>query len=166
MGYRCESHNTVLVMDLPVPDWVIGGSADAVREVTTMAELNQVIHLDHLVFQDPFLDEAGLRQELRRLGTQRRLVFIPGDAEMAWAAGGLSYFTRWVLLWGGETHPHHRNQGFYHQILRARLQFLDSQVTDFVAVTADDSTSLPILKRLGFQEIGQSAVWAPVTAIS
>lgn len=165
MGYRCETHNTVLVMDLPVPHYLIDGPPPNAREVTTIAELNQVIHLDHLVFNDPILDDEGLHQELRRLGTRRRLFFIPGEGKMALAAGGVSCFTRWALLWGGETHPQNRNQGLYHQILKARLQLLESHETDFVAVIADDSTSMPILKHLGFQGIGQSTVWAPTPNI-
>ncbi len=160
-GYRCERTETVMVLDLPMPRGFVEEQARTVHEVDTPTGLNQIIHLDHLVFKDPILDADGLAQELKRLGNDRRLFFIPGVGDLAWAAGGISLFPRWALLWGGETHPDYRHQGFYRQVLKARLQILHPEKTEFVAVIADDSTSMPILDKIGFRAIGQATVWAP-----
>lgn len=160
-GYHCERSETVMVRDLPLPPDLRGDNDPRIHAVATTTDLNQVVRLDHLVFNDPILDSDGLALELQRLGDARRLFFIPGVEGTALAAGGISFFPHWALLWGGETHPDYRRQGLYRQVLDARLQILDPAATEFVAVIADDSTSMPILAKMGFQAIGQATVWAP-----
>ncbi len=128
-----------------------------------MAELREVIRLDHQVFGDPLLDEAGLARELARLGVHRQLFFIPGENGTARAAGGWTRFPGWVLFWGAETHPDWRHQGLYRQILRARVEALEPESLGFIGVLANVDTSAPILRRLGFRSIGRTELWGPPT---
>lgn len=163
-GYCLERRETVMVWDLAT-EFTASISA-VVCEVRSMADLAQVIRLDHGVFGDPLLDAEGLAREWGRLGPQRRLYYVPGEDGTALSAGGVTVFSRWALLWGGETHPDHRHRGLYHQVLAARLQSLHPESTRFAAVVADDATSMPILTRLGFRAVGHATVWAPGTSRS
>lgn len=162
-GYVLEERESVLV--LPKDQLAAVGrspAAAAVREVATVEDLAQVIKLDHLIFGDPLLTPDGLARELRRNTGRRRQLFVPGADEVAVAAGGFTNFGPWALLWGGETHPAMRRRGWYRAVVAARLQLLaGASSLQFAAVYARRDTSAPILRRLGFQQIGESEVWRP-----
>ena len=159
-GYHREMSETLLVFNREA-FLQVGPTSDVVHEVTDVDDLQQVLELDHLVFRDPRSDPAGMARELARLGSHRHLVFIPGNEGIAKAAGGLTHFAGWSLLWGGETHPTFRRQGLYHAVLAARMDIIKSTSAAFAAVYANNETSLPILRKAGFRPIGTIEGWNP-----
>lgn len=163
-GYTVAVREALLVLDLPLPLVTPKtGSASPVRRVRTLRALAEVNALDHLCFpEDPVLLTDSLRRELLRLrGPQRRLYFIEGTADCAWAAAGLTVHDGWAYLWGGETHPEHRQQGLYRRLVTTRLRAATRHGCRFAAVHANEETSAPILLRLGFAKVEQQEVYRP-----
>ena len=163
-GYHRELSETVLVLNREEFHNVVPAlwpASDAVQDVGGVDDLRQVLALDYLVFRDPIPQLDGMARELARLGPDRRLFFVRGDDEIAKAAGGLSHFAGWSLLWGGETHPVFRRQGLYHAVLAARIDVIKQTSAAFVAVYANNETSMPILRKTGFVPIGTIVVWKP-----
>lgn len=159
-GYHREMVQTLLVLRREAFHHV-GPAPHGVEEVADLDDLIQVLALDHLVFGDPLPGPDGMAEELARLGSCRRLVFIRGDEGIAQAAGGLTHFGDWSLLWGGETHPAFRRHGLYHAVLAARMDIIKQTSAAFTAVYANNETSLPILRQIGFRPIGTIEVWKP-----
>lgn len=151
-GYELMERQDLMVQDNNLL-WEQGYQAD-VQEVDTAQDLHTVSQLDNLVFQDPVLREEDLARELARLkGTGRHQFFIAGGDDVARAAAGLTTFSGWGLLWGGQTHPRHRNQGLYRALVLHRLWWAHQENLDFVGVYANQRTSQPILAHLGFQTV-------------
>lgn len=133
-----------------------------VRVAATLEDLDQVLALDQLVFNDAPLDAEQRLVELQRITTgPRRLVFVPGEAGLARAAGLITKRTGWALLFGGETHPDFRRQGLYHTVTERRLEVARIWGADFVATSATPSTSEPILRRLGFLLVADTTLYRP-----
>ncbi len=164
-GYHREMSETVLVLNREAFHHV-GPASDFVHEVADVDDLRQVLALDHLVFRDPIPGPNGLARELARLGSHRRLFCIRSDEGIAKAAGGLTHFSGWSLLWGGETHPAFRRKGLYHAVLAARMDVIKRTNATFAAVYANNETSMPILRKVGFEPIGTIEVWKPADARS
>lgn len=160
-GYLREMSETVLVLNREAFQEMGSTPSDIVQEVAGLDDLRQVLALDHLVFHDPIPDPDAMLRELARLGSDRRLFFVPGDEGIAKAAGGLTQFPGWALLWGGETHPAVRRQGLYHAVLAARIDSITHTSAAFAAVYANNETSMPILRKAGFSPIGTIEVWKP-----
>lgn len=165
-GYTLAERYAVLVHDLPVsrqPSPESPRILPPVRRVRTLGALAQVTTLDHLVFpEDPLLSGEALRRELRRLKPpRRRLYYIRGPLRCAQAAAGLNLSDECAYLWGGETHPDHRHQGFYRQLVMVRLGAATRHGCRFAAVRANREPSAPILLRLGFRALEEQQVYRP-----
>ena len=159
-GYRLETRESVVVLRRSC--WPDDNPPREAVEVSDRTMIRQILWLDHLVFDDPEPDDARVAVEWSRLSPNRRQFLIPGPDGMARAAGGFTVFPgRWLLLWGGETHPDHRRQGLYRDILDARFQAARDTRAAFAAVYANIETSAPILLATGFKPIGLVEVWAP-----
>ncbi len=163
-GYLCEMVEEVLV--LAREHWPQDPLADvAVREASHLADFEQTVRLDHLVFDEPLLAGRKLVREWGRYGRARRLFLVPGEDGIARASGGYTDFGPWLLLFGGATHPAYRRHGLYSAVVRARLDAArTTSGSAFAAVYANRGTSAPILERLGFAAIGTVTVWGPVRA--
>ena len=133
-----------------------------VRLAATLEDLDQVLALDRVVFDDAPLAAEQRLVELQRITTgPRRLVFVPGEAGLARAAGLITNRTGWALLSSGETHPGFRRQGLYRAVTERRLDVARSWSADFVAADATPSTSEPILRRLGFLPVADTTLYRP-----
>lgn len=133
-----------------------------VRFVSCPAELDQVLALDGLVFEEPAYTEAQRQDEWQRLASgQRRIAFWPGADGVARSAGVITRRTGWALLSGGETHPACRGRGLYTAVLERRLQEAAEWGAGFVAVRATPGTSQPILERRGFRTVAQVTRYRP-----
>ena len=133
-----------------------------VRVAATLDDLDQVLALDQLVFDDAPLTAEQRLAELQCITTgPRRLVLVPGEAGLARAAGLITQRTGWALLSSGETHPDFRRQGLYHAVTERRLEVARSWGADFVATNATLSTSEPILRRLGFLLVADNTLYRP-----
>jgi L-amino acid N-acyltransferase YncA len=62
--------------------------------------------------------------------------------------------TRGVLLGGGSVAAWARGRGAYRALLRARWEYAAARKTPALVTHANPNTSYPILRRLGFEEIG------------
>jgi hypothetical protein len=58
-----------------------------------------------------------------------------------------------LLLYGGATHPNARGRGAYRALIRARWDEAVARGTPAL-ITQGGSMSLPILRQLGFHEVG------------
>jgi GNAT superfamily N-acetyltransferase len=133
-----------------------------VRVAASLDDLDQVLALDQLVFDDAPLTAEQRLVEWQRITTGlRRLVFVPGKAGSAQAAGLITKRTGWALLSGGETHPDFRRQGLYRAVTERRLDVARSWGADFVATEATPTTSEPILTRLGFLLVADITLYRP-----
>ncbi len=133
-----------------------------VRLAATPEDLDQVLALDRVVFDDAPLAAEQRLVELQRITTgPRRLVFVPGEAGLARAAGLITKRTGWALLSSGETHPDFRRQGLYQVVTERRLEVARCWGADFVATSATPSTSEPILRRLGFLLVADITLYRP-----
>ncbi len=137
----------------------LGGTPNA-RLADSLEDLDQVLALDGLVFDDPPLTAEQRQAEWERISTgPRRLVLVRGEQGVALAAGGITRRTGWALLWGGETHPAFRRRGLYRAVLARRLELARGWDADFVAVVATPETSEPILRRWGFAQVAECTVY-------
>ncbi|WP_053958833.1 hypothetical protein [Sulfobacillus thermosulfidooxidans] len=133
-----------------------------VQEVLTPEQLAGVNALDHRVFHDPVLEGANLHKELQRLQPDSRRLFYVSAGDQVISAGGLTRFDRWALLWGGETHPDFRQNGWYRLVVEHRLFIaLNQWAVDFAATYANNETSAPILAKMGFQLWEVHDIYAP-----
>ncbi len=150
-GYTQGEREALLVRDVfsEDRDWF----PDRVQMVTDLKVLASVYALDQVVFDDPIPTLQEMEAELVRMTYGlRRLFAVPGNpAPVVLAAGGLSRFSEWAYLWGGETHPDHRGKGLYGDLIKARVAMAAQWGVSFVAVHANEETSCPILLRHGFQ---------------
>ncbi|MCL5972165.1 MAG: hypothetical protein M1499_06345 [Firmicutes bacterium] len=159
-GYQRAESQDLMVQDRQ-SSWQDGFSP-LVVEPSTLAQLSQVYQLDNQVFADPLPTMAEMAEHLVRLKSGHRHQFcLLGEAGVAITAGGLTAFSGWGLLWGGETHPTYRGRGFYHVMVRHRLWFAYLHNCDFVAVYATKETSQPILANMGFSVVETVDIFRP-----
>ena len=161
-GYAPGSRR--LLMILPRPSLPSKGDAAGgdVRVAMAPADLDQVLALDCLVFEEPPLTEDQRLAEWTRITEgPRRLVLVPGDDGVARSAGLITRHSGWALLSGGETHPAFRRRGLYGAVVERRLELAESWGVDFVATHATPGTSEPILRRRGFLPLAETTVYRP-----
>ncbi len=161
-GYAAASHRRLMVLPHErLYSQTVSANHD-VRMAATLDDWDQVLALDQLVFDDAPLDAEQRLVEFKRITTgPRRLVFVPGEAGLAQAAGLITKRTGWALLSSGETHPDFRRQGLYRAVTEWRCDVARSWGADFVGTDATPGTSEPILRRLGFQLVADITLYRP-----
>ena len=161
-GYAATSRWRLMVLPHErLYSWTFSASHD-VRVAATLDDLDQVLGLDQVVFDDAPLTAQQRLVEFQRITTgPRRLVFVPGEEGLAQSAGLITKRTGWALLSSGETHPDFRRQGLYQVVTERRLEVARCWGADFVATSATPSTSEPILRRLGFLLVADITLYRP-----
>jgi GNAT superfamily N-acetyltransferase len=124
--------------------------AHDVRRVRDPDALDDVIAVRRNWIMDQLREE--LRQEPDTLS-----IHVAYDRDVPVATGWTRFAdgSPFASLWGGTTRETHRRRGYYSSLLAARAQEAAERGARFLTVDAGPM-SLPILKRLGFRELGVS----------
>ncbi len=128
------------------------------RRVASLADLQLATEIRWDAFGTPPAKRAAERARLPEIWETERgegiaitfLAFV--DGEPAATALGV-YAPPGCLLVGGATVPQARGRGAYRALVRARWDEAVRRGTPALVVHADPSTSAPILRRLGFEEV-------------
>jgi GNAT superfamily N-acetyltransferase len=146
-----DPYTVALVLTAPPPDPVAGLTA---RRVETLEEYAAATAVQDEAFETPPAEVAENRKHLaaRWETTANMMHAVWMDGEIV-SAGTCAATPRGLLLYGGATHPRARGRGAYRALIRARWDEAVAQGTPAL-ITQGGSMSLPILQKLGFQEVG------------
>lgn len=94
------------------------------------------------------------------------LLAYQGDTPVADANWRDSTDGRAIYLTGGGTRPEHRGKGIYQTLTAQRLTSAARRGCRYAVIQARVDTSMPILLRRGFQDVGEVSVfeWSPARA--
>jgi len=147
-----------LTADLPVPAGV------TVVEVHDRAGVELASRLQREVFGHSPDTEAHLAEQTRlaALPDEERLsrcyvAYVDGEPA---GAGGSTVDGDALRFWDGAVLPSYRGRGAYRALVARRLVDARSTTARFALVKAVDTTSAPILTRLGFTPYGEQRCWS------
>ena len=159
-GFRPSPHETLLVFDLngnlsPGPS--VAGLE--IRQIRDDAGLDDLEAVDRAAFGD---DHPAAYASVRSRIHDRQLgVFVayvdgsPASGGRVECATGRSF----AGLFGGGTDPKFQRRGIYHELLRVRAEFAREAGARYLMVEAIDTTSRPILEKLGFVPLAGVEGW-------
>lgn len=159
-GFRSRPHETLMIRDLEVdrsPGRVSEGVE--VRRVQSETEFQDFAAVDLAAFGtvDPVhLDEIHGRIADPRVGLY--LAYVDGQP----AGGGrveVETGKSFAGLWGGGTAPAFRRRGIYRELVRVRAEFARSRGARYLYVEAIDTTSRPLLEKMGFTPLAGVEGW-------
>ncbi len=180
-GFTTGQPEALLILDLhtsgegtalPAPDSrpqatssQAGADGMVLQEVTDAAGLEDILHLEDLVWQTP---HQGLRQHLLILletSPDRLSLFAVRRSGQVIAAAWTLYSpgSQFARLLGGATLPDYRRGGCYTALLAARLEQARQRGLRFLCVDASPM-SQPLLEKRGFECLGFSTRcrWTPL----
>jgi len=159
-GFVVKPHETLMVFDLqenlPPSPMPVGLEFRRVLNESAYAELEAV---DTAAFGSV---DPALHHHIRgRLGDPHLGVFVayvdgkPVSGGRVEVEAGKSF----AGLFGGGTLPEFRARGIYHQLVRVRAEFARGFGVRYLGVEAIDTTSRPILERVGFTPLAGVDGW-------
>ncbi len=155
-GYEIVERSMLLVHPLKgiVPD--AGNTAQLATRYEDWVGFHQ---LEETVFGWPKQSPEVIYHEVRESSHPERtaLYVVIRDGAVA-SAGGMTVHGDHAMLWGGQTHPEWRHRGLYRQVVAARLNHAQRLGLEWVAVSAKEDTSFPLLLRMGFHAVGLTRV--------
>jgi hypothetical protein len=130
-----------------------------VRRIATYEDFVAAREVQWEAFATPDEQRARQQEHLRADFDESMELKIPvgflADLEGKPAATGLAVPSeRGVFLIAGSTAPWARRRGLYTALVRARWDYAVERGTPAVVTQSVPDTSYPILKRLGFQDVG------------
>jgi ribosomal protein S18 acetylase RimI-like enzyme len=159
-GFEPDAPETLVVLDLHRPLPAAPLPRDAIVErITTETGLEDFVSVGYQAFgTDP---SQPMQEFLPRLphGTVSCYVaYVDGEPA---CAGRLETPSdhEFAGLYGGCTSRAHRRRGLYRALVVARAREAAERGYRFLTVDAQDGTSLPILKRLGFVPLTSVVAW-------
>jgi GNAT superfamily N-acetyltransferase len=93
------------------------------------------------------------------LADERYHLFVAYSAGEPAAAASYLAFAHSAFLMGGVVLPHYRGRGLYRALVAARLAHARSLGLELAATHARESTSAPILERIGFDTVCRFAMY-------
>ena len=158
LGFERAEETTALALDHPP----LGEPAFAARPAADLAEFSQAQELDWEVTGLSAKSRDRLRADLpgswERQGDYSR-TFVVAEAGEVISMGRSSYGDEAVFLSGGATAPAHRRRGAYSATVHARWHDAAAQGTPLL-VTQAGPMSAPVLRGLGFREVGRVTLYA------
>lgn len=152
------------VLALPVSTRLSVPEDVEVVEVRDRAGLELAGHLQAEVFGISPPSQSFLEDQLRSvtLPEAERLVrcyvaYVDGEPA---GSGGSTVDGDALRFWEGSVLPAYRGRGAYRSLVSRRLIDARSTTADFALVKAVDTTSAPILKRLGFTPYGEQRCYS------
>lgn len=161
-GLRMVERLEVLALpvdaELPVPEDV------TVVAATSRADVELAGRIQAEVFDMSAATEAQFEDLTRSVGLPEpeRLVrsyvaYVDGEPA---AAAGSTVDGDALRLWDGSVRSAYRGRGAYRALVAQRLRDARATTARFALVKAVDSTSAPILKKLGFTPYGEQRCWS------
>lgn len=162
LGLRMVERLEVLALpvetDLPVPDDV------TVVQATSRADVELAGRIQAEVFDMSPATQAQV-QDLTRsvtLPETERLIrsyvaYVDGEPV---ASAGSTVDGDALRFWDGAVRSAHRGRGAYRALVAQRLRDARTTTARFALVKAVDTTSAPILKKLGFAPYGEQRCWS------
>lgn len=162
LGLRLVERLEVLALpvetDLPVPDDV------TVAQVADRAGVELAGRIQAEVFDMSGATEAQVEDlthsvtlpEAERL-IRSYVAYIDGEPV---ASGGSTVDGDALRFWDGSVRSAYRGRGAYRALVAQRLRDARTTTARFALVKAVDTTSAPILKRLGFAPYGEQRCWS------
>jgi len=156
--------DTVAVLAAPIDELVIPVPDDiAVETVRTLEQVRELDHINVVVWEQQPLPADGLREEhdeitstLARGAGCRVLARLDRSAV---GTGGCTIADGFARLWGAATLPHVRGRGAYRGVLAGRLRLAAEHGATTALVKGRISTSAPILRRVGFEHVGDERAY-------
>lgn len=159
-GFRAKPHETLMVLDLssalPSRPGIAGLEIRRIRDVSGLEELEAI---DRAAFGHSH--PAAYASVRSRILEPRLGVFIAYMNGVPAAGGRVEYEPgrAFAGLFGGGTVPKFQHLGIYHELVRVRAQFAQGAGARYLAVEAIDTTSRPILEKVGFIPIAGVEGW-------
>ena len=166
-GFQSKPHETLMVFDLTAEIPKRSGSADVqVHQVSDDAQYQDYVTIDRGAFlatPGPVAPPREPRPTDPRVG-----LFVAYVQGAPASIGRVEYEPgQWLAgLFGGGTLPEFRGHGIYQQLVRVRADWARARGARGLFTEAVDTTSRPILERLGFVPIAgiEPWSWEPPTA--
>lgn len=162
LGLRLVERLEVLALpvgtDLPVPDDV------TVAQVSDRAGVELAGRIQAEVFDMSGATEAQLEDLTQSvtLPEAERLIrsYVAYIDDEPVASGGSTVDGDALRFWDGSVRSAYRGRGAYRALVAQRLRDARTTTARFALVKAVDTTSAPILKRLGFAPYGEQRCWS------
>lgn len=162
-GYDLENRLEYLYFDLgegrePILPGLKSSAEAEVVGCTRIEDFTASLRVSEMAFESPVADEETIRERAAsQMAEHRRLNDIRVNAVIGGVTAGTAGATvedAVLKLWGGGTHPDYRSRGVYGSLTLARCKEGFRHGARYALVTARESTSVPILTRAGFRQIG------------
>jgi GNAT superfamily N-acetyltransferase len=159
-GFVATEPEQLMVRDLndaPIPAPAIPGLE--VRPLRGEPEIDEVVEVDRAAFGHS--DGSAREHALGRLADPTVGLFLARLDGTAVASGRVELppGRSFAGLFGGGTDPRYRGRGIYRALVAARAQLARDRGFRYLMVEARESTSRPILERLGFQPLTRVVGW-------
>jgi GNAT superfamily N-acetyltransferase len=159
-GFVAKPHETLMVFDLreELPPGKTCPGLE-VRRIHDPAGFEDLVAVDTGAFGG--VDRAIVKEVRKRLKDPLLGIFVayldghPVSAGRVEVDAGRSF----AGLFGGGTIPDFRGRGIYHHLVRARAEFARQHGSRYLTVEALDTTSRPILERVGFAPLAGVEGW-------
>ncbi len=159
-GFRQKPHETLMAFDLrdPLPTGRPPPTL-TVRRAVDAPTLADYVEVDRAVFSQPGGEPAGRLSEVP--SSPRTALFVAYLDGRPVGAGRVVAEVDRLFAWifGGGTQAEYRGRGVYHELVRARADFARHAGARYLIVEAIDTTSRPILERVGFEPISGVDAW-------
>lgn len=158
-GFVPDPAEVLVAYDLATP--LVAPALDRVevRRVTSPQELDDAVEVGARAFGEP---PEEIRERLAGRLEDPTMALLVAYADGAPVASGrleLPPKRPFASLWGGGTVPEARRRGVYRALVAARANLAADLGYRFVTVDARDSTSRPILERMGFVRLAGVVGW-------
>ncbi|WP_221567251.1 GNAT family N-acetyltransferase [Alkalihalobacillus sp. TS-13] len=136
----------------------------ALRNVVDEDDIRQYVEVSANIWgYDDATEETLIRQRLAYLKAPDCrggfLIVMDGDRAVGYAGYRFSSDGEAMYLSGTGVLPKYRGQGIYRALLSRRLELASSYGSNWIVTQARKGTSEPILRKLGFEELGKYEVY-------
>ncbi|MGM7703026.1 GNAT family N-acetyltransferase [Pseudalkalibacillus sp. Hm43] len=135
-----------------------------VRVVETVEDVQHYVDVSAEVWgHDDATKEHLVKQRYGYLKTENKrggfLIAMHGDKPVGYAGYRFSSDGVAMYLAGTGVLPEYRKQGIYHSLLTKRMELAAQNGSKYIVTQARKDNSEPILRKLGFEEIGSYEVY-------
>ncbi|MGP4079312.1 GNAT family N-acetyltransferase [Pseudalkalibacillus sp. R45] len=136
----------------------------SVRNVVDEDDVSHYVEVSAKIWgYDDATKETLVQQRLAYLKVPGRrggfLIVMDGDRAIGYAGYRFSSDGDAMYLSGTGVLPEYRGQGIYRALLSRRMELASSYGSNWIVTQARKDTSEPILRKLGFEEVGKYEVY-------
>jgi GNAT superfamily N-acetyltransferase len=159
-GLRPRPHETLMIRDLQQgmfePRSIPGLEIRTIRDADGFRDY---VRVDQAAFGSQ--DDARYEETRERLHDPQVAIYLAYLAGVPACSGRVEFESgrSFAGLFGGGTVPPLRGRGIYKELVRARLEWARDHGARWAFVEAVDTTSRPILERLGFEAVAGIEAW-------